>query len=147
MFELKPPDDADLPELIDLWVESWQTLALDIDFSTRRGWLADHLAVLKTQGTMIISAYAGHKMTGFITVHPHTGWLDQFAVHPDFIGSGVGFSLMQAAKSHAPDMLTLDVNAVNSRAVTFYQRQGFIKTGEGINPRSGLMTWLMRWQA
>eukprot|EP01037_Dinobryon_pediforme_P008222 gene8222-8306_t len=134
-----------MPDLVDLWVASWQTLGLEVDFEARRQWLPDHLATLKTQGTDILGAYNANKIVGFVTIHPQSGWLDQLAVDPAQFGSGLAVQLMQTAKSHAPNLVELDVIACNARAIGFYLRQGFVKTGEGISPRSGLTTWLMRW--
>ena len=39
----------------------------------------------------------------------------------------------------------LDVNQANARAVRFYEREGFRKVGEGVNPVSGLETLAMEW--
>ena len=53
--------------------------------------------------------------------------------------------LLDAAKRRAPGHLMLEVNQDNARALKFYERQGFVREGEGVNPRSGLKTWRYRW--
>jgi putative acetyltransferase len=40
----------------------------------------------------------------------------------------------------------LDVNAENHRAIRFYERNGFLKTGVGANPLSGRDTVKMEWR-
>ena len=51
------------------------------------------------------------------------------------------------ARRLSPAAITLDVNLDNARAVAFYRREGFVQIGEGANPRSGLKTLKLRWDA
>ncbi len=51
--ELRPFTDAHLPELTDLWVESWREAMPEIDFEGRRGWFVDHFARLVEAGTTV----------------------------------------------------------------------------------------------
>ena len=71
--------------------------------------------------------------------------LHQLVVAPDAKGSGAATALVAAAKARAPQGLVLEVNQGNPRAVRFYLREGFRRTGEGRNAGSGLATWHMRW--
>jgi putative acetyltransferase len=64
----------------------------------------------------ITMAEAKNEMVGFVTVDPGTLYLDQIVVAPD------------------------------ARAIAFYQKEGFIITGGGINPRSGRPVHHMRWR-
>ena len=148
MPEIRAVAAADMPLLLDLWVASWQTLDLPIDFEARRAWLPGHLVQLGDTGSDILGAYddAG-QIAGFVTINPATGWLDQLAVHPKGFGAGIAKALMNAAKARSPGYVELDVIKGNARAIRFYQREGFVITDEGINPRSGLAIWTMRWQA
>jgi putative acetyltransferase len=40
----------------------------------------------------------------------------------------------------------VDVNQDNPRAVRFYEREGFRRLHEGVNPNSGLRTWRLEWR-
>ncbi len=79
-------------------------------------------------------------------IDPATGWLDQIAVHPDQWGAGIAEALIGAAQRLSPTRVGLDVNADNPRAVAFYRRLGFVETGRGANPRSGLPTLMLEWR-
>jgi putative acetyltransferase len=122
---LRARTDADLANLAELWVTSWQETMQKIDFLARRPWFLDHLL-------------------GFVTFDPATAYLDQLAVAPEAKGSGAASLLLNEARRLSPDGLTLDVNQDNPRALRFYEREGFEKIGEGTNPRSGLKTWRLR---
>jgi len=135
----------DLPRLTDLWVESWASLELDIDFEARRAWLPEHLQSLVAGGAALVGVYAP-ELAGFVTINPATGWLDQICVAPRHFGSGAALALMNEAKRLAHHRVELDVVEANPRAIRFYEREGFKTIGFGVSPRSGLKTRLMRWE-
>lgn len=60
--------------------------------------------------------------------------LQKIYVLPYYHGSGAGAALMQSvlnlADEIAPDYLWLDTHITNSRAIRFYERYGFKKTGK-----------------
>jgi putative acetyltransferase len=134
-------------ELIELWLASWAAAYPGIDFETRRDWFGEHLSLLQTQGCTVLAARSGPgTLAGFVIFNRVSGWLDQFAVRPDAFGTGIARQLMREAKRLSPSYLQLDVNADNSRALAFYEREGFRQTGEGTNPNSGARTLSMEWR-
>jgi putative acetyltransferase len=140
--------DADLPALIDLWVAAWRGTGLDIDFGARRAWLAAHLRALSAGGAKIVVGLdAGGRPAGFAAIDAKTGHLDQLCVAPAEHGSGLAAALVGEAKRLSPDLIELDVNEMNPRALRFYEREGFSIVGRGFNPLSGLPTLKMRWRA
>ena len=139
---------AHLPELTDLWIASWQAAMPQIDFEARRGWFVDHLSALQDGGTQVVCAFAANgEMAGFVTINTRDGDLDQLAVSPRCWGSGAAACLLEEAKRRAPGAIELEVNQDNPRAVRFYEKHGFARTAESVNPRSGLKTWRYRWRS
>jgi putative acetyltransferase len=117
-----------------------------IDFEARRAWFVEHLARLIRAGAVTICAADGPgTLLGFITIAPATGEVDQLCVAPSAQGRGVAQALMARARDLSPSGLSLSVNQDNPRALRFYERQGFVRTGEGVNARSGLPTYALRW--
>ena len=144
---IRAEDSCDGRELIDLWLASWAATYPDVDFEARRDWFREHLALLETQGCTILAARdATGALTGFVIFNAVSGWLDQLAVHPDAFGTGTAGALMAEAKRLSPGFLQLDVNADNVRALAFYERAGFRRTGEGVNPNSGARTLSLEWR-
>jgi putative acetyltransferase len=141
-------DNADLADLIALWVLSWRQAMPHIDFEVRRGWFEDHLHSLEAAGSSTIVALSSEiGLLGFVCINPSTHVLDQLAVKPSHWGSGIAQQLLNEARILSPASLILDVNCDNRRAVRFYEREGFQCIGEGINAISGLSTWRMQWDA
>ena len=147
-YTLVPFVPAHLPELTDLWIESWIAAMPDIDFEARRVWFVDHLTALRDRGAEVTCAFDGRTgtMAGFITMDRASGHIDQLAVAPAYWGEAAATALLQYIKRPAAH-LHLDVNQDNPRAVRFYEREGFRRTAAGINPNSGRKTWRFEWAA
>ena len=143
---LRAYDPADEDAAIELWRRTWQIAYPDIDFTARLAWWRARWRDELVPSAAIIVAETAGRMTGFVTVDPQTGYLDQIVVAPEAWGSPVAVSLMDAAKNIAPSGLDLDVNQDNVRAVRFYQRHGFAIAGEHANPRSGAPVYRMIWR-
>jgi putative acetyltransferase len=147
-FTIGAEDVRDRSELIDLWVASWAATYPGVDFDARRGWFVEHLALLQAQGCTILTARtAPGLLAGFVIFNRVSGWLDQIAISPAAFGTGLARELMAKAKRLSPGFLQLDVNADNTRALAFYEREGFCRAGEGVNPNSGARTLSMEWRA
>jgi len=146
LFGPDPSTSAALAALGDLWVAAWQKAMPQIDFATRRPWFFEHAAKLTAEGFVTLAAYSGDALQGFIMLHADRQLIDQLAVAVEAWGSGAASSLLAEARRLSPNGLTLDVNCDNPRAIRFYEREGFAKVSEGVNPLSGLKTQRMRWQ-
>ncbi len=144
----EPYHEARLAELLDLWVASWSEVYSDIDFNDRRQWLTEHIAgwIAHEGLCRIATIVTSGEMSGFVLIDARTGFLDQFCVSVACKGRGVAEALMAEARRVSPKAIVLGVNAMNHRAIRFYEREGFLKTGEGVNPRSGLPILHYRWQ-
>ena len=137
---------ADLPETIDLWVAAWQVAYPAIDFEKRRGWAVEHIADLEQGGSLSFVALTGGNIVGLLVVDPNTGYLDQIVVATDQQGSGVADALLAHARKQSPDGLDLHVNQDNARAVRFYEKNGFTKSGTDMNATSKAPTYKMSWR-
>ncbi len=140
--------DDDWSALLDLWVASWRITFPEIDFDARRTWLTQQIGRLEAAGAQTLCLLETHPLAlaGFVIIDPATGWLDQICVDPTHFGKGYGETLLSAARERSPRLVQLDVNAENHRAIRFYERNGFLKTGVGANPLSGRETVKMEWR-
>jgi len=80
-----------------------------------------------------------------VTLHA-SGYLDQLVVAPDHWGTELADNLVNEAKRLSPDHITLLVNTDNSRAIRFYERNGFAQAGGDVNPTSGRPVLRMEWK-
>jgi putative acetyltransferase len=138
------PDD--LHATLDMWVAAWQVAYPTIDFAARRGWTVDRMAELEQTGSQSFVAVRDGRVVGAMVVNPTTGYLDQIVVAVAHQGKGVSEMLLAEAKRLSPSRVELHVNQDNARAIRFYQKHGFVISGEDINPRSGAPIYLMAWR-
>lgn len=148
-YVLSGATPRDRPAMAQLWVETWAKTMPDIDFVARLPWLESHLDGLSAGGALIRVAREGGEdgpVAGFVVIHPSTGYLDQLAVAPRVWGKGAAEALMAEARRISPNLVALDVNQDNPRAVRFYEKMGLAIVSEGANPMSGRLTYRMEWR-
>jgi putative acetyltransferase len=136
---------ADEAETFALWVESWQTAYPHLNFAGRREALRQRWHEEIAPLPIVVLAVATGRILGFFTLEPDRSYIDQLAVAPHAWGTPIATALISEAKRLSPATLELNVNQDNFRALRFYQKHGFIKVGEGINPRSGAPIDFLRW--
>lgn len=131
---------------IELWRRTWQQHYPHIDFGKRVEWWRARWRHELVPTADIIVAERGGGLVGFVTVDPKTGYLDQIAVAPEAWGTNIAASLMAEARRMSPQGLELKVNADNTRAIRFYEKQGFLDIGGTVNEVSGAPVRVMRWR-
>ena len=142
---LRPYTAADEDAAIALWLRTWQQTYPDIDFAARLDWWRTRWRDELVPQTRITVAESAGAMTGFVTVNPATLYLDQIVVAPEAWGTVTAEALVDEARRISPHGLDLQVNQDNTRAIRFYQKQGFAITGEDTNS-SGRLTYWMKWR-
>ncbi len=145
-FTLRPYQaERDREAALELWRATWQVAFPSIDFTARMPWWRERWTTELEPGFRIIVGDIDGGVDGFTVVNVAARYLDQIVVGPRAWGTGLGRALMDDAKAVCPTGLTLDVNKDNARAVAFYAREGFVVTGETVNPRSGLPVLKLAW--
>jgi putative acetyltransferase len=143
-FQLRPYRQTDEDAAIALWLATWQQAYPSIDFAARVAWWRERWRNELVPAAQIVIAEQAEELIGFVTIDG-AGYLDQLVVSPAQWGTDVSKMLVDEAKRLSPGGVTLKVNADNFRAIRFYERNGFIKTGEEVNS-SGRAVDLMAWR-
>ena len=145
-FTLRPYAPADEDAAIELWRRTWQLAYPGIDFSARVDWWRQRWREELVPVATITVAEADDVLVGFVTVDPTSFDLDQIVVAPEAQGKGVAAALIAEAKRISPRGLDLHVNTDNERAIRFYEKEGFVISGEALNWRSGAPVHKMSWR-
>ena len=149
MFKLRPYQPSDEGAALALWQRGWQQAYPQIDFSKRVDWFREHWRDELQLHAKIIVAETGlgsGGLAGFVAVSPRTGYLDQIVVAPETQRMGLGKLLIEAAKHVGREGLYLHVNKDNESGLDFYQKCGFVISGEDVNRRSGAPVYMMTWR-
>ncbi len=144
-FQLRPYRVEDEDVSIELWRQTWQQAYPSIDFAARVAWWRERWRNELVPNAQIIVAEQARALIGFVTIDDK-GYLDQLVVSPDHWGSELANALVDEAKRLSPAGVTLLVNKDNSRAIRFYERNGFVHAGEDVNPTSGRPVLKMVWR-
>jgi putative acetyltransferase len=144
-FQLRPYRVEDEDVSIELWRQTWQQAYPSIDFAARVAWWRERWRNELVPNAQIIVAEQASALIGFVTIDDK-GYLDQLVVSPDHWGSELANALVAEAKRLSPAGVTLLVNKDNSRAIRFYERNGFVHAGEDVNPTSGRPVLKMVWR-
>jgi putative acetyltransferase len=143
---LRPYAPADEDAAIELWRRTWQQHYPHLDFTARTDWWRARWRNELVPTATITVAEAGGDLVGFVTVDPRTLDLDQIVVAPEAWGADIAPALIAEAKRLSPRGLELKVNADNARAIRFYEKHGFVVTGDDVNPLSGAPIRKMSWR-
>jgi putative acetyltransferase len=144
-FVLRPYKESDEDAAIALWLKTWQQTYPSIDFAARVPWWRERWRSELVPNAAIIVAEDADALAGFVTIDAHA-YLDQLVVAPEHWGSELADALVNEAKRLSPDSITLLVNDDNTRAIRFYERNGFVRAGHDVNPTSGRPVLKMIWR-
>jgi putative acetyltransferase len=144
-FHLRRYRTEDEDAAMALWQRTWQAAYPAIDFAARVAWWRERWrGELLPDAAIVVAEQAG-ALVGFVTIDPK-GYLDQLVVAPEYWGSELATRLVDEAKHLSPDGITLLVNIDNARAIRFYERNGFLRAGDDVNPTSGRPVLRMAWK-
>ena len=145
-LHLRPYRPEDEAASIDLWHRTWQQAYPQIDFAARLEWWRERWRKDLVPKAQVVVAELNGGPIGFVTIDGE-GYLDQLVVDPDHWGSDAAKLLVEEAKRLSPSGITLLVNKDNSRAIRFYERNGFVHAGDDVNPTSGRPVLKIQWRA
>jgi len=144
-FTLRLYEPSDEDAAIALWQRTWQLAYPSIDFAERVAWWRERWRGELVPNAAIMVAEEASEVIGFVTIDS-TGYLDQLVVAPAHWGTELATALVDEAKRLSPGGITLLVNTDNTRAIRFYERNGFVHAGEDVNPTSGRPVLKMAWK-
>ncbi|MFI7102010.1 GNAT family N-acetyltransferase [Streptomyces sp. NPDC050161] len=143
---IRPATTADAPQIAHVHQESRRATMPYLppqrhDHAAVTHWIRE--TVLTTCTTWV--AVRGPALIGYAAVRDDV--LEDLYVHPDALRTGTGTLLLETARGHRPDGLTLHVFARNTMARAFYAHHGFtvVATGDGSGNMEGLPELTLRW--
>jgi putative acetyltransferase len=142
---LRPYRENDLQAVLALWRHAWDAAMPEIDFGARLdGWRKRWIEELVPRNSIVVAEAGG--IVGFVVIEAKSGYLDQIVVRPESWGTDVAKALLDEAKRLTAGGIALDVNQSNARAIRFYEREGFVRAGEGVKALSGKPTFRYAWR-
>ncbi|MBN9334340.1 acetyltransferase [Devosia sp.] len=125
MIEIRMSTSQDMPRVLDIWrraVDATHDFLAPAD----RAAIEAEVSTFLPQVSLLLAVDASGVPQGFMFLHE--GHLEALFIDPDHHGQGIGKALIERALVEHPN-LTTDVNEQNPRALGFYERVGFERTG------------------
>ena len=144
---LRPYSTADEDAAIELWRRTWQKHYPHLNFTERVPWWRERWRKELVPVARVVVAETNGALIGFVTVDPETMYLDQIVVATEHWGGKrrARCCSMRPSAFHRSG-LELLVNKDNARAIRFYEKYGFVYSGEDKNPVSGKPVNRMAWR-
>ena len=132
---------ADINRVADIWLKT--NLKAHF-FISEQYWISNYEFVKEMLPQAEVYVYEDDKMIqGFIGVSDE--YIEGIFVSDEMQSHGIGKALLNYAKDKRSKLL-LNVYQKNTRAISFYQREGFDVQNSGLDEATGEKEYVMAWQ-
>ena len=123
---IRPFKEGDEEALVSLWNMCKLTVPWNNPYK-------DIARKLKVQAELFLVGYLEDKLIASVMAgyDGHRGWINYFAVHPDFQARGYGKQLMDNVENGLRELgcpkINLQIREGNDNVLTYYQKLGFVE--------------------
>ena len=123
---IRPFKEGDEEALVSLWNMCKLTVPWNNPYK-------DIARKLKVQAELFLVGYLEDKLIVSVMAgyDGHRGWINYFAVHPDFQARGYGKQLMDNVENGLRELgcpkINLQIREENDKVFTYYQKLGFVE--------------------
>ena len=123
---IRPFQKGDEKALVSLWNMCKMTVPWNNPYK-------DIARKLKVQAEYFLVGYLEDKLIASIMAgyDGHRGWINYFAVHPDFQAKGYGKQLMDKVENGLRELgcpkINLQIREGNDKVFSYYQKLGFVE--------------------
>lgn len=138
---IKKLQKSDIDRVAEIWLD---TNLKAHDFISEQYWRGNFDMVREALWQAEVYVYESDgKVQGFIGLDGE--YIEGIFVSDEIQSQGIGKALLDYAKSRKSE-LHLNVYQKNTRAIRFYQREGFSVRSEGLDEAVGEKDFLMAWK-
>ena len=123
---IRPFKEGDGEALVSLWNMCKLTVPWNDPYK-------DIARKLKVQAELLLVGYFEDKLIASVMAgyDGHRGWINYFAVHPDFQARGYGKQLMDNVENGLRELgcpkINLQIREENDKVFSYYQKLGFVE--------------------
>ena len=123
---IRPFKEGDEEALVSLWNMCKLTVPWNNPYK-------DIARKLKVQAELFLVGYLEDKLIASVMAgyDGHRGWINYFAVHPDFQERGYGKQLMDNVENGLRELgcpkINLQIREGNDKVLSYYQKLGFVE--------------------
>ena len=126
LLMIRPFQEGDEEALVSLWNMCKLTVPWNNPYK-------DIARKLKVQAELFLVGYLEDKLIASVMAgyDGHRGWINYFAVHPDFQARGYGKQLMDNVENGLRELgcpkINLQIREGNDKVFSYYQKLGFVE--------------------
>ena len=123
---IRPFQEGDVDVLVSLWNICKLIVPWNITYK-------DIARKLKVQAELFLVGYLEDKLIASVMAgyDGHRGWINYFAVHPDFQARGYGKQLVDNVENRLRELgcpkINLQIREENDKVFSYYQKLGFVE--------------------
>jgi len=127
----------ELPEIATLWYLSWVSTGLGSDKDLTGDALVKKLEEGIGSGWDLYTYREDGALLAMLAIDPAKSYLSQMFIKPEAQGRGIGRALLAFCREQMPDQIKLNTAELNTRAVEWYEREGFKRAHSYVHPLTG----------
>lgn len=139
--------DDELGAVTQVWMDSHVStglaIASDATFAELRARIPREIA----DGWHLYVAETGGEIAAMLAFRTRDKYLDQIFVAPEHHGKGIGKALLAFTRQHLPDEILLRTAVANTKAIAWYEREGFVREKETMQDGWSGPRVYYRWRA
>jgi ribosomal protein S18 acetylase RimI-like enzyme len=143
---IRPAAEADYDAVAQVWRESFASLGFPEAATIELTFLRERIPREIANGWEISVAEEGGAIVAMLAIRPRDNHLDQIFVAPDHKGRGIGKKLLALCRTRMPDEMWLRADLRNSRAIAWYEKEGFVREEIVREPHWGGPRGIFRWR-
>ncbi|MBS0470332.1 MAG: GNAT family N-acetyltransferase [Proteobacteria bacterium] len=127
---IRPAREDEFDAVTRVWLDSHVSTGLATNSDATFADLRARIPVEIANGWQLHVAELSGAIAAMLAFRTRDNYLDQIFVAPKFQGMGVGRKLMAFTREHLPDEILLRTAVANTRAIAWYEREGFVRENE-----------------
>ena len=144
---IRPAREDEYDAITRVWMDSHVSTGLatasDATFAELRARIPREIA----NGWQLHVAEVDGTIAGMLAFRMRDKYLDQIFVAPEHQGKGIGAKLLAVVREHLPDEILLRTAVANTRAIAWYEREGFVRENEVMQPEWSGPRVYYRWRS
>ncbi len=144
-LRIEPYTAADLHVTAQIWLDGFVSSGVPQPVKSTLEDLEARIEAELENGWALYLARRDDATLGMLALIPATQCLDQLFIAPAAQNRGIGSRLLDFAKTKLPEGIWLKTHADNLNARRFYERHGFRKREEKLDPRYGYPSVIYHW--
>ena len=129
-----------------VWMNSWASTGIEQASDFLLAKLCARIPLEVEKGwSLFVADDAGH-LAAMLALHLPNKYLDQLFVAPEYQGRSIGRELLAFTRRLLPDEIELRCVRENDKAWRWYEREGFVREKEQVEPMTEFVMKYYRWK-